>query len=83
MSNWGSLERFLKTDPADAGCAETFELLERYVERSSPTGTRQNGSPGSPPTCRVAIRACRTSRDCSRRLPVQPDRSVTMANGWR
>ncbi len=33
MSTWGSLERFLKTDPADAGCAETFELLDRYVER--------------------------------------------------
>ena len=33
MSNWGSLERFLRTDPGDAGCAETFELLDRYVER--------------------------------------------------
>lgn len=33
MSNWGSLERFLRTDRADAGCAETFELLDRYVER--------------------------------------------------
>jgi hypothetical protein len=33
MSSWGSLERFLKTDPLDAGCAEMFELLERYVER--------------------------------------------------
>ena len=33
MSSWGSLERFLKTDPQDAGCAETFDLLERYVER--------------------------------------------------
>ena len=33
MSSWGSLERFLKTDPGDAGCAETFELLDRYVER--------------------------------------------------
>ena len=32
-SSWGSLERFLKTDPTDAGCAETFELLDRYVER--------------------------------------------------
>jgi hypothetical protein len=33
MSSWGSLERFLKTDPLDAGCAETFGLLDRYVER--------------------------------------------------
>jgi hypothetical protein len=33
MTRWPSLERFLKTDPQDAGCAETFELLDRYVER--------------------------------------------------
>ncbi len=33
MSSGGSLERFLTTDPSDAGCAETFELLDRYVER--------------------------------------------------
>jgi len=33
MTSWGSLERFLTTDPSDAGCAETFELLDRYVER--------------------------------------------------
>jgi hypothetical protein len=33
MSSWESLERFLRTDPADAGCAEAFELLDRYVER--------------------------------------------------
>lgn len=33
MSTWGSLERFLTTDPTDAGCAETFALLDRYVER--------------------------------------------------
>lgn len=33
MSSWASLERFLKTDPRDAGCAETFDLIDRYVER--------------------------------------------------
>jgi hypothetical protein len=33
MKRWGSLDRFLRTDPTDAGCAETFELLDRYVER--------------------------------------------------
>lgn len=27
-----ALERFLTTDPADAGCAETVELLHAYVE---------------------------------------------------
>jgi hypothetical protein len=33
MSSWEPLRRFLATDPSDAGCAETFELLDRYVER--------------------------------------------------
>jgi hypothetical protein len=33
VSSWGSLERFLTTDPLDAGCAETFALLDQYVER--------------------------------------------------
>ena len=38
MNRWGSLERFLRTDPADAGCAETFKLLDRYVERQLARG---------------------------------------------
>ena len=32
MNGWSSLDRFLRTDPLDAGCAETFDLLDRYVE---------------------------------------------------
>ena len=27
-----ALDRFLTTDPADAGCAETLELLHAYVD---------------------------------------------------
>jgi hypothetical protein len=46
MSNWGSLERFLKTDPADVGCAETFELLDRYVERQLAYGDAAAHYPG-------------------------------------
>ena len=33
MSGWSAFMRFLKTDPQDAGCAETLELLHAYVER--------------------------------------------------
>ena len=33
MSSWEPLKRFLAGDPSDAGCAETFELLDQYVER--------------------------------------------------
>jgi hypothetical protein len=32
MSNWPGLERFLTVDPEDAGCDETFELIDLYVE---------------------------------------------------
>jgi hypothetical protein len=32
MSDWSRLERFLQTDPRDAGCAETFEVLDVYTE---------------------------------------------------
>lgn len=46
MNRWGSLERFLRTDPADAGCAETFELLDRYVERQLAHGDAARRYPG-------------------------------------
>ena len=32
MSDWSGLEDFLSTDPVDAGCAQTMELLDVYVE---------------------------------------------------
>ncbi len=34
MSGWDRLRRFLEIDPADAGCAETFRLIDAYVERA-------------------------------------------------
>ncbi len=46
MSNWPFLERFLKTDPLDAGCADTFELLDRYVERELAHGDAAERYPG-------------------------------------
>jgi len=46
MSSWQSLERFLRTDPLDAGCAETFELLDRYVERQLAFGDAATRYPG-------------------------------------
>jgi len=46
MKRWASLERFLKTDPQDAGCAETFELLDRYVERELTHGDAAERYPG-------------------------------------
>jgi hypothetical protein len=38
MTGWSNLEQFLLTDERDAGCAETFELIDRYVERQQAHG---------------------------------------------
>jgi hypothetical protein len=32
MNGRSSLDRFLRTDSLDVGCAETFDLLDLYVE---------------------------------------------------
>lgn len=32
MNGWSALERFLQTDPRDAGCAQAMELLHVYAE---------------------------------------------------
>ena len=32
MNDWPALDRFLRTDPRDVGCAEAMELLHIYVE---------------------------------------------------
>lgn len=32
MNGWASLDRFLSTDPHDAGCAEAMAMLHVYVD---------------------------------------------------
>ena len=32
MNGWSALDRFLRTDPRDVGCAEAMQLLHVYVE---------------------------------------------------
>jgi hypothetical protein len=46
MTAWDSLRSFLRTDPADAGCAETFRLLDVYVERELARGDARLAFPG-------------------------------------
>lgn len=46
MKRWPTLERFLNTDSQDSGCAETFELLDRYVERELAHGDAAARYPG-------------------------------------
>jgi hypothetical protein len=33
MNSWFGLERLLRTDPLDGGCAEAMNMLHVYVER--------------------------------------------------
>ena len=46
MTGWESLRNFLSIDPVDAGCAETFRLLDRYVERELARGDARLAFPG-------------------------------------
>ena len=32
MNSWNALDRFLRTDPSDVGCAEAMEMLHIYVD---------------------------------------------------
>ena len=32
MNSWPALDRFLRTDPRDAGCGQAMELLHVYAE---------------------------------------------------
>jgi hypothetical protein len=55
MSDWSRLKRFLQTDPLDAGCEETFELIDVYVELTVRNGAPELRYPG----VAVHLRACR------------------------
>ena len=46
MSALSKLKRFLKTDPEDPGCAETFALIDVYVERELARGDAADRYPG-------------------------------------
>lgn len=45
MSGLANLKHFLRTDPADAGCEETFALLHLYVERELEHGDATDQHP--------------------------------------
>ena len=32
MTDWAAFDAFLRTDPDDAGCARTFDLMHAYAE---------------------------------------------------
>ena len=64
MSDRSALDRFLRTDPLDAGCGETMERLDVYAELTLADARPERRYPGWERTCSSAVRARRTSRAC-------------------
>ena len=46
MNGWSALDRFLQTDPRDAGCAEATEMLHIYAELMAANGPAEQQYPG-------------------------------------
>jgi len=56
MEGWSELDRFLRADPQDAGCAETMELLHVYVDLVAAGAPAEQRHPG----VGAHLRACRS-----------------------
>ena len=55
MNGWPELDRFLRTDPRDAGCEKAMELLHVYAELAvTDPGRAQQRYPG----VAAHLRAC-------------------------
>ena len=46
MTGWPHLDRFLRTDPRDVGCAEAMDLLHVYAELVGAGGPAEERYPG-------------------------------------
>ncbi|MDX6390458.1 MAG: hypothetical protein QOJ73_1521, partial [Streptosporangiaceae bacterium] len=46
MNGWTALDRFLRTDPRDVGCAEAMELLHVYAELAAAGAPAAERYPG-------------------------------------
>jgi len=54
MNGWSALDRFLRTDPRDVGCAEAMEMLHIYAELTAAGGPAERRYPG----VAAHLRAC-------------------------
>src|SRR5258708_26582897 len=54
MNGWSALDRFLRTDPRDVGCAEAMEMLHVYVELVAADASAAQRYPG----IAAHLRAC-------------------------
>ena len=46
MNGWSALDRFLRTDPGDVGCAEAMEMLHVYADLVASGEPAQERYPG-------------------------------------
>jgi hypothetical protein len=46
MNGWQALDRFLRTDPRDVGCAEAMEMLHVYVDLVASGAPAEQQYPG-------------------------------------
>ena len=54
MNGWSALDRFLRTDPRDVGCAQAMELLHIYAELTADGTAVEERYPG----VAAHLRAC-------------------------
>lgn len=72
MTGPRSLQRFLTVNPVDAGCAETFEILDRFAERMASNDAQQRF-----PDVAAHLRACTScSEDLDGLLQLSPGTRV-------
>ena len=46
MKGWPELDRFLRTDPCDVGCAQAMEILHVYAELATAGESAEHRYPG-------------------------------------
>jgi len=54
MNGWSALDRFLRTDPSDVGCAQAMEMLHIYAELVAAGAPVEERCPG----VAAHLRAC-------------------------
>jgi hypothetical protein len=54
MNGWSALDRFLRTDPQDVGCAQAMEMLHIYAELAAAGEPADERYPG----IAAHLRAC-------------------------
>jgi hypothetical protein len=53
MNGWTELDRFLRIDPRDVGCAQAMEILHVYAELAAAGGPVEQRYPGIAAPARV------------------------------